>query len=156
MKTAYQIQAVAKHPQLLEAVWTEFHGEWMSGRNQVVRRRRTVRGMLPLEDKLGRSSLASNSRAQSGHSFWQVWFWSWKNLGPLSVGSARTRDQSDLRKRHIHFGRRNTTAEKGGNKDVAALPIERRGLSPVRLRQPFFLHKDSSQKSRHCKTNWAS
>jgi len=48
-------------------------------------------------------------------------------LDSLSVGSARTRDQSDLRKKHIHFGRINTTAEKGGNKDVAALPIERRG-----------------------------
>ena len=26
----------------------------------------------------GRSSLASNSRARSGHNFWQVCFWSWK------------------------------------------------------------------------------
>ncbi len=32
-------------------------------------------------------------------------------IGQLSVGSARTRDQSDLRKKHIHFGIINTTAE---------------------------------------------
>ena len=31
-------------------------------------------------------------------------------IGPLSGGSTRTCDQSDLRKRHIHFGRRNTSA----------------------------------------------
>ena len=118
MKTAYQIQAVAKHPQLLEAVWTELLDEWMSGKNRAVRRRRTVREMLLLEEKLGRSSLASNPRARSGHSFWQVCFWSWKTLGPLSNGSARTRDQSDLRKRHIHFGRRNTTAEKAATRTL--------------------------------------
>ena len=52
--------------------------------NHVVRRRRTVRDILILEEELGRSSLASNSRALSG-------------------GSTRTCDQSDLCKRHIHF-----------------------------------------------------
>ena len=46
MKTAYQIQVVAKHLQLLETVRTELLGEWMVGRNQLVRRRPTVRGML--------------------------------------------------------------------------------------------------------------
>ena len=36
------------------------------------------------------------------------------------------RDQSDLRKRHIHFWKKKYNGGDGGNKDVAALPIERR------------------------------
>ena len=48
--------------------------------------------------------------ATAGTSLWQVFDWSWKIIGPLSGGSTRTCDQSDLRKRHIYFGRRNTTA----------------------------------------------
>lgn len=40
--------------------------------NNVVRRRRTVRGSLFLEEELGRSSLASNQGARSGHKEQQV------------------------------------------------------------------------------------
>jgi len=46
-------------------------------------------------------------------------------LGPLSDGSARTRDQSDLCKRHFWNGEE-TQRVRGGNTDVAALPIEHR------------------------------
>ena len=39
-------------------------------------------------------------------------------IDTLSGGSARTRDQSDLRKSHIHFGRRNKTAEKAATRKL--------------------------------------
>ena len=56
----------------------------------------------------------------------------------------------------ITFGmKKKYNGGRGGNTEVDALPIERRDGacgSPVRLRQSF-PHKDSSQKSRHCKTN---
>ncbi|MBO4639332.1 MAG: hypothetical protein J5710_06200 [Treponema sp.] len=62
-------------------------------------------------------------------------------IGPLSGGSARTRDQSDLRKRHFYFGRRNTTAEEAATRMLPPCRLSA-GLVPVRLRQQFFPHKD--------------
>ena len=47
-------------------------------------------------------------------------------LVPLSDGSARTRDQSDTCKSHMILEDK-LNAVRGGNTDVAALPIERRG-----------------------------
>ena len=49
-------------------------------------------------------------------------------IDPLSGGSARTRDQSDLRKRHIHFGRWNTT-RKGRQHGCCRLADWAQGLS---------------------------
>ena len=65
-------------------------------------------------------------------------------LGLLSVGSARTRDQSDLRKRHIHFGRRNTTVEKAATRTLPPCRLSA-GLVPVRLRQYFTYERISPQ-----------
>ena len=64
-------------------------------------------------------------------------------IGPLSGGSARTRDQSDLRKRHFHLGRRNTTAEEAATRMLPPCRLSA-GLVPVRLRQQFFPHIDIS------------
>ena len=77
-KTAFQTQASAKQAQTFERC---LNGVWkmkLSGG-------RTSRcpPQADLEERLstwkkafGRSSLASNSRARSGHNFWQVCFWS--------------------------------------------------------------------------------
>ena len=43
-------------------------------------------------------------------------------------------DQRDLRKRHIHFGRRNTTAERAATRMLPTCRLSA-GLVPVRLRQ---------------------
>ena len=64
-------------------------------------------------------------------------------IGPLSGGSARTRDQSDLRKRHFHFGRRNTTAEMAATRMLPPCRLSA-AFWAVRLRQYFFPHKDIS------------
>ena len=65
-------------------------------------------------------------------------------IGQLSGGSARTRDQSDLRKRHIHFGRRNTTAEMAETRTLPPCRLSA-GLVPVRLRQYFTYERISPQ-----------
>ena len=65
-------------------------------------------------------------------------------IGPLSGGSARTRDQSDLRKRHFHLGRRNTTAEEAATRMLPPCRLSA-GLVPVRLRQYFTYERISPQ-----------
>ena len=78
---------------------------------------------------------------EAGTRLWQVCNWSWRML---SGGSARTRDQSDLRKRHIHFGRRNTTAEMAATRTLPPCRLSA-GLVPVRLRQYFTYERISPQ-----------
>ena len=103
-----------------------------------------LRGIIIFQEVFGRSSLAQfQVAASAGTSLWQVCDWSCRIIGQLSGGSARTRDQSDLRKRHFHFGRRNTTAEMAATRMLPPC-LNRAGLVPVRLRQQFFPHKDIS------------
>ena len=64
--------------------------------------------------------------------------------GPLSGGSARTRDQSDLRKMHIHFGRRNTTAETAATRTLPPCRLSP-WLALGRLRQYFIYERISPQ-----------
>ena len=89
----------------------------------------------------GRSSLAQYQVARSGTRLWQVCNWSWRML---SDGSARTRDQSDLRKIYIHFGRRNETAEMAATRTLPPCRLSA-GLVPVRLRQYFTYERISPQ-----------
>ena len=155
MKTAYQIQAVAKHPQLLEAALTELLGEWMSGRNRAVRRRRTVRVMLLCKRNSEEAVLPQIQGREAAIAFGKSASGAGRTSARWASGAHGRATRATL-VRDIFILEDKLNVVRGGNTDVAALPIERRGLSPVRLRQPFFPHKDSSQKSRHCKTNWAS
>ena len=69
-------------------------------------------------------------------------------IDPLSGGSARTRDQSDLRKMHIHFGIINTTEAMAATRTLPPLPQSRRGgvyASPARLRQYFTYERITPQ-----------
>ena len=104
-----QIQASAKQSQTFESCLSgALEDELFSRTNQFVRRT-SSRHFHFLRCIRKEQSCSISSGRVAGTSLWQVCDWSWKIIGPLSVGSARTRDQSDLCKRHIHFGRRNTT-----------------------------------------------
>ena len=80
-KTAFQTQASAKQAQTFESCLS---GVWKmklpGGRlSQCPPQADLEERFLFWKMELGRSSLASNSRARSGHNFWQVCFWSWRN-----------------------------------------------------------------------------
>ena len=70
--------------------------------------------------------------------------------------SAKRRERTDARPERpveetYSFWKKKYIAVKGGNKDVAALPIERRAC-PCAI-EANLTYKDSSRKSRHCRTN---
>ena len=97
VKTAYQIQAVAKHPQLLEAGWTELGGGWMGGQKSRCPPKADFTRNITLEEKLGRSSLAQYQVARSVTNLLQGCFWSWKN-----TRFAERREHKDARpERHL-------------------------------------------------------
>ena len=83
-KIAFQTQASAKQSQTFESCLS---GVWKiklpGGRSSRCPPQADLEErFLFWKMKLGRSSLASNSRARSGHSFWKVCFWSRKNSRP--------------------------------------------------------------------------
>ena len=143
----FKLKRLRSRRKLLKAVWAE-SGRWsfQVEDHHVVRRRRTWKrdssfGRRKSEEAVllqtqGREAAITFGKSASGAG---------RFISTLSVGSARTRDQSDTC-RNIFWVENKCITVKGGNTDVAALPIERRGLSPVRLRQPFFPHKRSSRK----------
>ena len=98
-KTAFQTQASAKQSQTFESCLS---GVWKmklpGGRSSHCPPQADWdERFLFWKMKLGRSSLASNSRARSGHNFWQVCFWSCKNHWP-----AERRERTDARpERHL-------------------------------------------------------
>ena len=98
-KIAFQTQASAKQAQTFESclsgVWKiKFPGGRSS---RCPPQADWEERFLFWKMKLGRSSLASNPRARSGHNFWQVCFWSWKNLR-----HTERRERTDARpERHL-------------------------------------------------------
>lgn len=96
---------------LLKAGCAEFGRlHFYFGRNQFVRRTssgqykfftRYSKGAVLLNIKWPRKRAQAYGKSATGAG---------RIIGPLSGGSTRTCDQSDLRKRHIHFGRRNSSA----------------------------------------------
>ena len=98
-KTAFQTQASAKQLQNFESCLS---GVWKmklpGGRSSRCPPQADLDERLLFRmRKLGRSSLDSNSRARSGHNFWQVCFWSWKNHR-----HAERRERTDARpERHL-------------------------------------------------------
>ena len=89
----FQIKAVAKHPQLLKAVWTEMFAKWIGERNWVVRRRRTgavnivcrqntKEAVLPQTQ--GREAAKTFGKSASGDGKASRWIW-------RSQNEARTR-----------------------------------------------------------------
>ena len=134
-----KLKRLRSRRKLLKAVWAEGH--------HIVRRRRTWKREFyfvrwnseeaVLLQTQGREAAITFGKSASGAG---------GIIGTLSGGSARTRDQSDIC-RSVFWVENKCITVRGGNTDVAALPIERRGLSPVRLRQPFFPHKRSSRKA---------
>ena len=105
-KTAFQIQASAKQSQTFESCLSgALEDDVFHGRNQFVRKTssghfhfftRHTEGAVLLNFKWLRQQAQTYGKSATGAG---------RIIGPLSGGSARTRDQSDLCKRHIHFGR---------------------------------------------------
>ena len=90
---------------LLKAVWAEFWKMmFFPGRNQFVRR--TSSGHFHFFTRHTEGAVLFNFKwlRQQAQAYGKSATGAGRNIGPLSGGSARTRDQSDLRKRHWHFG----------------------------------------------------
>lgn len=124
-------EATAK---FLKAVWAELL-KMLFYPGRIYLSEGLYRCIFIFHETYGRSSLAQYQVARSGTRLWQVCNWSWRML---SDGSARTRDQSDLRKIYIHFGRRNETAEMAATRTLPPCRLST-GVAftptPVRLRQ---------------------
>ena len=98
-KIAFQTQASAKQAQTFESCLSEVWKMKLPGgrSSRCPPQADWEERSLFWKMKLGRSSLASNSRARSGHSFWQVCFWSWK-----IHRNADRRERTDARpERHL-------------------------------------------------------
>ena len=98
-KTAFQTQASAKQAQIFESCLSGVWKMKLSGGrlSRCPPQADQEERFLFWKMELGRSSLASNSRARSGHNFWQVCFWSWK-----IHRHAERRERTDARpERHL-------------------------------------------------------
>ena len=86
----------------LRGVWKV---ELLSGRNHFVRRTSSGHFLFFTRHSEGAVLLNFKWLRQQAQAYGKSATGAGRIIGPLSGGSARTRDQSDLCKWHIHFGR---------------------------------------------------